>query len=68
MSLELVVFQVHVVDFVEIPPFEELLHQTCTPLRGELDPPTPRVIGVFLTAVFGLDRFSFVLLTFENRL
>ncbi len=42
-----VVFQVHVVDVVEIPPFEELPHRKCSPRRGELDSSTPRVLRVF---------------------
>ena len=35
-----------------IRPPEELLHQKCGTLRGELDSPTPRVFGVFLMVVF----------------
>ena len=56
--LELVVFQVHVVDFVQIRPFEELLHQKCTTPRGGLGRSTPGVFGVLLAVVFGLDRLQ----------
>ena len=56
MSLELVVFQVHVVDFVQIRPFEELPHSKCSTLRGGLGRSTPGVLGVFLVVVFDLDR------------
>ena len=45
-----------VLDFVKTRPREELLHSKCSPRRGELDPPTPRVIGVFLVAVFAPGR------------
>ncbi len=45
---------------VQIRPFEESLHQKCTTPRGGLGRPTPGVIGVFLVAVFGLGRFSYV--------
>ena len=33
-------------------PPEELLHQTCRTLRGELDSSTPRASGVFWMVVF----------------
>ena len=53
-----VIFQVHVVDFVQTRPFEELPHSKCSTLRGGLGRSAPRVPRVLLVAVFGLDRFS----------
>ena len=64
MLLELVVFQVHVVDFDRIRPSEESLHQKRTTPRGGFGRSTPGVLGVFLVVVFDLDRFSIVFLTF----
>ncbi len=38
-------------DYALIRPLEELLHQKCSTLRGELDSSTPRAFGVFWMVV-----------------
>ena len=40
-----------VLNSARIPPLEELQHQKCSALRGELDSPTPRVFGGFWSQV-----------------
>ncbi len=47
---------VHVADVHQTPPVEELPHQKCSALRGELDSSTPRVLGGSPMAILDLDR------------
>ena len=66
MLLELVIFQVYVVDFVQIRPFEESLHQKCSTLRGGLGRSAPGASGVLPVAVSGPDRFQVSRSEFEH--